>query len=338
MKKGNSFIVVMVSGVLLLLFLIYVSLTGGIYELTIQQVFSAFFRLNPSEDLDLVVFTFRLPRIVLAMLIGLGLGVAGAVLQSVTKNGLADPGIVGINSGAGAAIVLFMYFFQQQVTETSWVMIMLMPLFGLIGGLVAALIIFWISWENGRLDSRQFLLTGIAIGSGFGAFTIYLSLKMNAQDFEMATVWLSGSIYSANWLFILSILPWLCILLPIILRKSYILDLFGLGEVSLIGLGVSVKKEKAILLLSCIGLVSASVSVAGSISFIGLIAPHIARSLTGNGHNRILPLSGLVGMVLVVGADFLAKTVVAPAEIPVGIVIAIIGVPYFVFLLLKVKV
>jgi iron complex transport system permease protein len=327
----------MLVGIVLVMLITYISLTNGIYEITIKQLWQTLIRLQGSENLDIVIFQLRLPRIILAVLIGLGLGVAGAVLQSVLKNGLADPGILGINSGAGAAIVIFMFFLQGMATGSNWLMILIMPIFGLIGGLFASFIILLISREKGRLDPQRLLLTGIAVGSGLGAVTLFLSLKMKAQDFEMATVWLSGSIYSANWIFIISILPWFIICLPIILRRTYMLDLFQLGEESLIGLGVSVEREKLILLLSSIGLVGACVSVAGSISFIGLMAPHIARLIVGNQQKNIIPLCGIVGMVLLVGSDFIAKSVVAPAEIPVGIVIAIIGVPYFVYLLFRAK-
>ncbi|WP_425435910.1 FecCD family ABC transporter permease [Metabacillus halosaccharovorans] len=324
-------------GFLFVLMLFYINLSYGIYDMTFSQLVETLFLQHVSEKLDMVVFQLRLPRMILAAFVGLGLGVAGAVLQGISKNKLADPGILGINSGAGAAIVVFMFFFQGQQASTSWVATMTMPLFGLLGGLCAALCIFFISRENGRLDSQRLLLTGIAIGSGFGAFTVFLSLKMKAQDFEMATVWLSGSIYIANWTYILSIIPWFLICLPIILRKSYLLDLFQLSEESQISVGVSVEKEKIFLLISSIGLVSACVSVAGSISFVGLISPHIARLLVGHNHKNIVPLSALIGMILLVGSDFIGKTVVAPGEIPVGIVIAIIGVPYFVYLLFKNK-
>ncbi|SDZ41029.1 iron complex transport system permease protein [Evansella caseinilytica] len=338
MKQDVRFRTAMLTGVCLVLLLIYISLTIGIYEMTFKELVETILRINPSDHLDLVIFKFRLPRILLAALIGLGLGTAGAVLQAVSKNGLADPGILGINSGAGAAIVVFMFFVHGQVTGAGWLVIMAMPLFGLFGGLAAALTIYLISWENGRLDPQRFLLTGIAVGTGIGAFTLFISLKMKAQDFEMATVWLSGSIYSANWMYIVSMLPWFFLCLPIILKRTYLLDMFQLGEDSLTSLGVSVEREKAILLLSSIGLVSACVSVAGSISFVGLMAPHIARLLIGHRHKQLVPFCGVIGMILVIGADFIGKSVVAPSEIPVGIVIAIIGVPYFVFLLFKMKI
>lgn len=328
---------ILVTNGCLILAAIYSSLTNGTFDLTITDVFRAIFRIDPVPEHDLVIFDFRLPRIVIAGLVGLGLGIAGAVIQGITRNGLADPGILGINAGAGAAIVLFMYFFQGQVTGTGWFFILIVPLFGLIGGLGVSLLIYFFSWKGGRLDPQRLLLSGIAIGSGIGAFSLFLSLKMNASDFEMATVWISGSIYNANWNYIISMLPWLVVLIPVIYKKAYLLDLFQLEETNIKSLGVSVEKEKSILLLSSIGLVSACVSVSGSIGFVGLMAPHIAKRLVGIHHNRVIPVCGAVGMLLVIVSDFIAKTVFAPAELPVGIVISIIGVPYFLYLLTKTK-
>lgn len=316
---------------------IYISLTNGTFDMTVMDVIQTIFRMNPVPKHDLVIFDFRLPRIVIAALVGLGLGIAGAVIQGVTRNGLAEPGILGINAGAGAAIVVFMFFFQGQIKSTDWFSIMIMPLFGLVGGLCTAILIYSFSWKSGRLDSQRLLLTGIAIGSGFGAFSLYLSLKMKATDFEMAAVWVSGSIYNANWKYIVAMLPWFILLIPIIKRKTYLLDMFQLEETSIKSLGISVEKEKSILLLSAIGLVSACVSVSGSIGFVGLMAPHIAKRLVGIQHNHVIPVCGVIGMLLVIVSDFIAKTVFAPVELSVGIVISIIGVPYFLYLLFKAK-
>ncbi len=166
---------------------------------------------------------------------------------------------------------------------------------------------------------------------------MYLSLKMKSTDFEMAAVWVSGSIYSANWKYIVAMLPWLIILIPLIQKKAYLLDLFQLEETSITSLGVSVEREKSILLLSSIGLVSACVAVSGSIGFIGLMAPHIAKRLVGIQHKYIIPTCGVIGMFLVIASDFIAKTVFTPVELPVGIVISIVGVPYFLYLLYKAK-
>ncbi|MGG2014538.1 FecCD family ABC transporter permease [Bacillus sp. S10(2024)] len=316
---------------------IYISLTNGTFDMTVVDIIRTIFRINPVPEHDLVIFDFRLPRIVIAALVGFGLGVAGAAIQGVTRNGLADPGILGINAGAGAAIVVFMFFFQGQIKSTDWFSIMLLPLFGLAGGLGSAILIYMFSWKGGRLDSQRLLLTGIAIGYGLSSFSVYLSLKMKATDFEMAAVWVSGSIYNANWKYIIAMLPWLIILVPIIQRKAYLLDMFQLEETSIKSLGISVEKEKSILLLSGIGIVSACVSVSGSIGFVGLMAPHIAKRLVGIHHNQVIPICGVIGMLLVIVSDFIAKTVFAPIELPVGIVVSIIGVPYFLYLLFKAK-
>lgn len=334
---SRRFWIVLLSILVMTVVAMYVSLTNGVFDLTVRDVFQAVLRKNPQWEHDLVIFDFRLPRIVIAALVGMALGVAGAVIQGITRNGLADPGILGINAGAGLAIVLFMFFFETLDMGNVWFSVMAMPLFGLVGGLGAAAIIYFFSWQQGRLDPQRLILTGIGIASGFGALALFISLKMKPTDFEMATVWLTGSIWNANWEFVLSMLPWLALLLPIIMMKSYILDLFQLGEDSVKSLGVSVEKEKNILLISSIGLVSACVSVSGNIGFIGLMAPHIARRLVGTRHQNMLPISGVVGMLLVIISDFIARTLFSPIELPVGIVISILGVPYFMYLLLKAK-
>jgi len=336
-NSGKSYTITLTIIIVLIIATIYLSLTSGTFDITPMNVFRTLFRISPVPEYDLVIFDFRLPRIVIAGLVGLGLGISGAVIQGVTRNGLADSGILGINAGAGAAIVISMFFFQSQSGNSNWFSIMSLPLFGLAGALLASILIYTFSFKDGTLDMDRLLLTGIAIGSAFGAFTLYLSLKMKSTDFEMATVWISGSIYDANWKYIISMLPWLLILIPVIKKKAYLLDLFQLEESSIKSLGISVEKEKSLLLLSSIGLVSACVSVSGSIGFVGLMAPHIAKRLVGINHNRVIPICGAIGALLVLISDFIAKTVFSPAELPVGIVISIIGVPYFLYLLVKAK-
>ncbi|MHA6482604.1 FecCD family ABC transporter permease [Paenibacillus sp. strain BS8-2] len=326
-----------VGTVAVILTAVYISITNGMFDMSVLDVAKTLLRIDPVREHDLVVFEFRLPRIVLAMLIGAALGIAGAVIQGVTRNGLADPGILGINAGAGMTVVLFMFFLQGTVSISGWLGVMMKPMFGLAGGLLATSLIYLFARKNGVLDSQRLILVGIAISSGFGALTLYFSLKMNPNDFEMATVWLAGSIYSANWKFIVTMLPWLLIIPPFIWRRSRTLDVFQLGEQSAGGLGVRVEREKNILLVCSICLVSASVAVSGSIGFVGLIAPHMARRLVGHTHRAIMPISGLIGMAMVVVGDLIGKTVFAPAELAVGIVISIIGVPYFVYLLIRAK-
>lgn len=335
LKRYSTVIVV---SIILILAAMYISISNGTYDISIKDLIDTIFRINPDPNNDLVIFEFRLPRVVIGALVGFGFGIAGTVIQGVTKNGLADPGILGINAGAGMAIVLFMFLFQGNINNTGWFSVFAMPLFGLIGGLTSAILIYLFAWKNGRLDTQRLILVGIAISSGLGAVSLFISLKMNPSDFEMATIWINGSIWNANWKYILSIIPWVVVLFPVILKKAFILDLFQLEENTVKSLGISTEREKAILLLSAIGIVSACVSVSGNIGFVGLLAPHISKSLVGIQHKRAIPVAGLVGMLLVIVSDFIGRTVFAPAELSVGIVISIVGIPYFVYLLLKAKV
>ncbi|MDR4315959.1 transport system permease [Niallia circulans] len=326
----------------LCLIIMIISLSKGEYILSFQDIGRSIFRYHPDANTDLVIFEFRLPRIILAIFVGFGLGIAGSILQSITKNGLADPGILGINSGAGAAIVAYMFFFQGVLNlnlnkDSLWI-VLSMQLIGLVGGFIAAFVIFLLAKDRERLNSQKLILTGIAINSGFGSLAMYMSLKMKAQDFEMAAVWLTGSIYNANWLFILAMLPWFLLIIPFIIRKAYSLDLFQLQETVMIGLGVKVEKEKWLLLLCAVGMIGACVSVSGSIGFIGLMSPHMARLLVGLKHRNSMIVCGLIGSLFMLIADFIGRTIVAPAEISAGIILSIIGAPYFVYLLVKAKV
>jgi len=321
----------------------YLHITNGAFDMSVWEVVKTLLRISPDPKHDLVVFQFRLPRIVIAMLVGIGLGIAGTVMQGVTRNGLADPGILGINAGAGASIVLFMFLLYRleitarDVLYTNLSSVMMMPLFGFVGGAAAAAIIMAFAHKHGRTDMQRLILTGIAINSGFGALSMYLSLKINAQDFEMAAVWMAGSIHNANWTYVVTMLPWIVVLGIVLIYKSYLLDYFQLEESNVTSLGIAVEREKKILLLCSVGLVSACVSVSGSIGFVGLMAPHIARRLVGLRHAYVMPVSAAVGMLLVVLSDYISKTVFMPSELPVGIVISIIGIPYFLYLMIRTR-
>lgn len=335
-KLKYSFIIIALISLIVAAF--YLHLTNGMFDISIGEVFQTLFNLNDNEKFRLVVFEFRLPRIIIAILVGIGLSIAGLFLQGITKNELADPGVLGINSGAGAAVIIYMFFvsFNSSVSDGSnFLSIFAMPIFGFIGGLVAAMLILLFSKNNNKMDMQRLILTGIAINSGFSAVSMLFSMKMNATDFEFAAIWQAGSIYNANWTFIYMMLPWIIILGLYLYKKVYLLDYFQLEEGSIVGLGINLEKEKKKLLFACVGLISASVCVAGNIGFIGLMAPHIARQLVGIKHRKLMPVTALIGALLLVVSDFIAKTIFAPSELAVGIVVSIIGIPYFVYLLFK---
>ncbi|WP_339216722.1 iron ABC transporter permease [Solibacillus sp. FSL W8-0372] len=326
--------------ILLLLLAMYIHLTSGAFAMTTPEVIKTLLRIESTAQFDLVIFDFRLPRIITAALVGMGLAMAGVVLQGITKNALADPGIIGINAGAGCAIVIFMFFFQVELVNVeinSVLKILIVPLFGFVGGAIAAAIILAISYKQGRMDMQKLILTGIAINTGFSAITLFWSLKMDEGDYQAAAIWMNGSIYNSNWYFVSAMLPWLIILGIYIYRKAYLLDYFQLEEETVLSLGISLEKEKVKLLLASVGLVSACVSVSGSIGFIGLMAPHIARQLVGIHHRYMMPVSLFIGAILLVFSDYIAKTVFSPVELSVGIVVSLVGIPYFLYLLVKSK-
>lgn len=328
---GYPIIVLGLLGVIMALLLL--GLTTGEMHLSVKEVVLGLLGKEAEPEHHLVLFQFRLPRIVLGALLGLAFGIAGAAVQSLTRNPLADPGILGIHAGAGMFVVLFMYFLQGLIPNEGALAIMLMPLFGMVGGLLAAMIIFLLACSGGHVDPQRLILVGIAVTTGFSAVTMYISLKMNPNDFERAASWLSGNLNSANWLFIVSMLPWMLLVLPYLFCKTHVLDLLRLGDTSLVGLGVPLQRERNAVLLASVGLVAAGVSVAGSIGFVGLIAPHMAVRLTGLSHRRSLPLSGLLGAALVMVSDFIGRTIFSPSQLPVGVVLSIVGVPYFIWLL-----
>ncbi len=332
-SDASRFTLIFSFGLIAALVIMYLSLSSGIYELTHADIIRTLIGLDDTREHHLVVFGFRLPRILIGALVGFSLGMVGSVLQAVTKNQLADPGILGIHSAVGLSVVCYMFIISANVKVMDEFAILGMALWGWIGGLVAAILLFTLSRKRGELDPKRLILVGIALNAGYGAATMFISLKMNPNDFEMATVWLSGSIYSASWEQIYSMIPWFIVIVPFLLWKSKTLNLLQLDEVSMVGLGLLADRHRFLFLIGAVGLVSCSVIVSGAIGFVGLIAPHIARRLVGVHYQYILPVSGVVGMLLVVIGDWIGRTIFAPAELPVGIVISILGVPYFIYLL-----
>ncbi|GAK11068.1 iron ABC transporter permease [Geomicrobium sp. JCM 19039] len=309
-----------------------VSMTLGTFTMSPAEVFQTFFGLGSSQQ-ELVLFQFRLPRMVLAILVGAGLAVSGAILQALSRNDLADPGILGINAGAGLAIVLFIYFFQGSYADLGW-SIYLLPMFAFLGALVAAFLIYTIAWKQGVTPVRL-VLVGIGINAGFMALLIVFQLRMNPNDFMQATIWLTGNIWGSSWTYVLAIFPWLFVLMLLVLRDANTLNVMRLGDASSVSLGVRVEQVRRRLLVFAVGLAGASVAAGGAISFIGLVAPHIARRLVGPRHGVMIPVAALVGAFFLLFSDMIARNVLSPSEIPVGIIVAMIGAPYFLYLLMK---
>lgn len=320
---------------LLTVILFLISLNMGVVRIAPADVFKTLIGMGSERD-QLVLVDFRLPRMLLSLVIGAGLAVSGAILQGVSRNDLADPGILGINSGAGLFVILFIYFFQGSMNSISNLGIFLMPLFALLGAVVAAFLIYALAWKKG-IDPVRLILVGIGVNSGFGAAIIIFQLKMNPQDFMQAAVWLSGDIWGANWKMASLLIPLILMLLPFAYYKAHSLNLMNLGDHVATGLGIRVEKERLTLLLVAVALAGFCVAAGGGIAFLGLVTPHIARRLVGPKHQLLLPITALLGALLLLFADTLGKNLLDPTQIPVGIVVAILSAPYFIYLLMKAK-
>jgi iron complex transport system permease protein len=332
-QKRFSFMISLLAILILILFIF--SLNMGVVRIAPMDVFKTLVGMGTPRD-ELVLVDFRLPRMLLALVIGAALAVSGAILQGVSKNDLADPGILGINAGAGFAVILFIYFFQGSMNSVSTVGIFLMPLFALMGAVAAAFIIYILAWKKG-IDPVRLILVGIGVNSGFAAVIIIFQLKMNPQDFMQAAVWLSGDIWGSNWKFVSIICPLILLLLPFAFYKSHVLNLLNLGDQVATGLGIRVEPERRLLLLVAVALAGFGVAAGGGIAFLGLVAPHIAKRIMGPKHQMFLPVTALLGSLLLLLADTIGKNILAPTEIPVGIVVAILSAPYFIYLLMKAK-
>lgn len=306
------------------------SMNLGVIRLSPWEVTKTLFGFGTAKQ-QLILFDFRLPRIVIAILIGAGLSVSGAIMQGITRNPLADPGILGINAGAGFGVVAFILFFTGTANQS----IFILPLVALVGGFTAAILIYILSIKNGAVSPVRMILVGIGIGMLFNAFNLLFQMKMQYHQFISAAIWLAGSIYGSNWKFVAALLPWILILMPYAYYKSNILNVMNLGEQNATGLGVRIERERFLLSLAAVALASACVSIGGGISFVGLVAPHLARRLVGPRHEYLIPVSAVLGSILLLVSDMFARQLLAPNEIPTGIVVAVIGAPYFLYLLAK---
>lgn len=316
---------------LLILFaVLLISVNSGYANLPYSQVLISL--LHPgSIESSVVLLKIRLPRILLAVLCGMGLALSGCILQAVAENPLADPGILGINAGAGFTVMLFLTAFPELHTGT----MLFQPLFAMVGGLLSAGILYGFAMRNGKLRPSYLLLGGIGVSAGFSALMLIMSADMENSSYQLVARWLSGNIWGTSWYQVKALLPYLLILIPLIFTRANILDLLLLGEESSLALGVQVERERRILLVTAVALASSCISVSGGIGFVGLVAPHIARKLVGGRHQVLLPASMLSGGLLLLLADTAGRSFFQPIEIPVGIVIAVVAAPYFLYLLHK---
>ena len=280
---------------------------------------------------EFVLFSIRLPRIVITILAGMALALSGAILQGITRNDLADPGIIGINAGAGVAISVFFLYVPINVGA----FVYMLPAVAFFGALITALLIYLFSYQrNGGLQPVRLVLVGVGFSMALSGMMIILISSAERVKVDFIAKWLAGNIWGTDWPFILALVPWLLVLVPFTLYKANRLNLLGMSEPVAIGVGVSLEKERLVLLLTAVALAASAVSVTGGIAFVGLMAPHIAKSLVGPRNQLFLPVAILIGGWLLLFADTLGRNLI-DSGIPAGIMVALIGAPYFMYLLLR---
>lgn len=333
-NKNKKFILISVILLALIFITFLVSLNLGSFAISREDVIKTLFG-QGQRNYEIAIFKLRLPRIVIGILVGSALAIAGTILQGVTKNDLADSGILGINSGAALFVVIYIYFMNGNVYDgISNLTIFTMPIVALCGALFGAFLIYILAWKDG-ISSSRLLLIGIGINIAFTSILTIFQLKFTTQEFNRVMAWTSGSIWGTSWKYVIAVLPFILLFTVLTIYKARYLDVVNLGDEISTGLGIKVERERRKLIIYAVILSGVATSVAGSISFLGLVSPHIARKLVGPKHKKLIPTAALIGTLMLLISDTISRNLLAPIEIPVGIVVSIIGVPYFIYLMLS---
>ena len=308
----------------LMVLLFGLSIRLGTYTLSFEEIWAAF---QPDDKNYFTLMEYRLPRAVLAILLGGALAISGVLVQSVVRNPLASPDILGINNAAGLVAVSVLMFLPNLAFY--W-----MPIFAFLGGVLSFVILWIVCGFNFR--PIKMAIIGVALSALWAAISHYLMLT-NPVEINTAMLWLTGSLWGRSWSYLNVVLPWLVVLLPLPFIFCRDLDTLGLGENKASTLGVTVNKVQISVLVLAVALSTTAVAICGPIAFLGLVAPHLARRLVGGRHRTLLPAALIIGALLLQLSDILARVIDPPTELPAGILTAIIGAPYFFYLLMRTK-
>lgn len=309
---------------LVLVILVVLFSTIGSVNLSLGEIISSLIHQDNSMVMT-IVYKMRLPRNILAVLIGANLAVSGVLLQSVMKNPLADPGITGVSSGASVAAIIILLLMPQLSGA--------LPLFAFVGGAIACALVFIMAWKNG-LRPERIVLAGVAINTILGGFISLLS-TLFSDRIQSAILWLNGSLATKTWSHVDMMFLYSLIGLGLSLFLIRSANVLQLGDESAKNLGFNVSRTRLVISAVAVFLAAISTAVVGIISFIGLIVPHIARLLMGSDHKYTIPFSMVLGAIVLLIADTLARTIGGSIEIPVGVITSIVGGPFFLYLLRK---
>jgi iron complex transport system permease protein len=327
-----------------LLLVMVISLKSGAYPISSDQIFSIFLtKLGILEAAgsyvvqENVLLQIRLPRILMAMVVGGGLGMAGAALQGLFRNPLVEPGLIGVSSGAALAAVAVIVFGASLPWLPQLLGAFTLPIAAFGGGLLVTFLVYKLSQAGGKIDVSILILAGVALNALAGAL-IGLSLYF-ADDAALRsfTFWSMGDVGGATWSKVQIALPVIVLASIVLGNQNNGLNGLAIGEAEAYHMGINVQRLKVTVLVLSALIVGTGVSMTGAIGFVGLIVPHLIRLLIGSDHRVVLPASFLLGAILLSVSDLLARTIVMPSEIPIGIITAIMGAPFFIWLIINVK-
>lgn len=316
--------------IILLLAGIWLEINAGYRKISPEEMWEIL-KGGGTKSVRYTLLNLRLPRIFTSLLVGVGLAVSGCVIQGVSRNDMAEPGILGINAGAG----LFVAAFLVLVPQSSVSLTVLLPVLAFAGSMAVAVLDYRLARTGQGISPRRLLLMGVAVSTAVSSVTTILMLRLPDSDYAFVQNWLSGSIWGANWQNVRLLFVSLLLLGLFVFYKSRTLNVLSLSYQTAVGLGAAVSRQTLVLLGAAIAMSGLCCAVGGGLSFVGLVCPHMARRLVGPNYRILVPATVLTGSVLMTYADLISRTLLSPREIPVGIVAAVIGAPYFLYLLIK---
>ena len=325
-RRTGIFVVLAVLAAVLL----WCDINAGYRSISLEELWSVVNGTAP-QSLHYTLVELRLPRVLTAMLVGIGLSVSGCLLQGVSRNDMADPGVLGINAGAGLLVAAFIVFVPANVLPAE----VALPVLAFAGSLAVAFGGYRLSRVRGVSSPGRLLLIGVALATGLSSVTSLIMLQMSDGDYAFVQNWIAGNIWGASWPNVALLAVGLAVVVAIALYRARLLNVLSLGPLAATGLGVNVDRAHKGLLAVAVAASGLCCAVGGGLTFVGLVCPHLARRLVGPNFRVLIPATVLVGAVLMLAADIVSRTLLAPNEIPVGLVAAVIGAPYCLYLLAK---
>ena len=319
MKKVRVFLLM----ILILLGAVLLSIRVGSVSVSYSDIFRAF--TTDAGGTAGIIRDIRIPRVLMAVIVGANLAISGVLLQGVMRNPMADPGITGISSGASVVVMIVMLYFPGAAASV--------PVFGFIGGILACLLIYSLAWKQG-LSAVRIVLAGVAVNSMLGGMSSLISL-LNSESLSSVLSWLNGELGKKGWdkVSMLAIYSAVGLVLALLLYRCC--DLLALGDKNTKSLGYNPNLLRILISAVAVFLAGISTAYVGVIGFIGLVVPHMSRMLMGSEHKYLIPFSGLLGAIVLLLADTVGRIVIAPYEIPVGVIMTVCGGPFFLYLLRK---